>query len=264
MKEVGTMLTLFFSGTGNSKFAAELFAAEMGGECLSIEADAGFSSLLMAADAVAFVYPVYASRPPRILREFILEHKSGLADKKLVILCTQMGFSGDGARCLTDLFDKNAYRVLYAEHLMMPNNINNLAIFPRTPEARVTKLKERAKNSVRRVARNIRVGVVKKRGFSLFSRLLGLLQGAFAPRIERMAMDAVTVGEECTGCGLCAERCPMRNLVMENGKAAAQGNCTGCYRCINLCPAKAIRIYMKKRVKWQYHGPMNGRDRASA
>ena len=31
------MLTLYFSGTGNSKYAAELFAASMGGECHSIE-----------------------------------------------------------------------------------------------------------------------------------------------------------------------------------------------------------------------------------
>ena len=97
------MLTLYFSGTGNSKYVAELFAADLGGDCFSIEETIDFSSLIAATDAVAFVYPVYASRVPRILREFVQRHKADLLEKHLVILATQMGFSGDGARCFTDM-----------------------------------------------------------------------------------------------------------------------------------------------------------------
>jgi ferredoxin len=249
------MLTLYFSGTGNSKFVAELFTAEMGGECLSIEEDVDFSALLTAADAVAFVYPIYASRPPRIFREFIQEHRSGLLNKDLIILCTQMGFSGDGARSLTDLLDRNTHRVLYAEHLTMPNNINNLFVFPRTGEKRAIRLQKAARRKVRRIAENIRTGVVKKRGFSPLSRLLGLIQGAFVPLMDRMSIDSVHIGEECTGCGLCVRRCPMHNLSLEGGRAAAHGDCTECYRCINLCPERAVHIYFQKKVKWQYRGP---------
>jgi ferredoxin len=64
----------------------------------------------------------------------------------------------------------------------------------------------------------------------------------------------VYIGESCTGCGLCVKRCPMKNLTIKNGKAAAHGNCTECYRCINLCPERAVGIYFHKKVKWQYQG----------
>ena len=97
---------MYFSGTGNSRYVAGLFAAEMGGVCLSIEGNADFGRLIQKADTVAFVYPIYVSRMPRILREFIIAYRAALHGKPLVILCTQMGFSGDGARSLTDLLDR--------------------------------------------------------------------------------------------------------------------------------------------------------------
>jgi hypothetical protein len=40
-----------------------------------------------------------------------------------------MGFSGDGARALTDLFPENHVKVVYAEHFKMPNNVGNAVIF---------------------------------------------------------------------------------------------------------------------------------------
>ena len=94
-----------------------------------------FSALLSATDTVAFVYPIYASRVPRIMWEFIAAHRAQLHGKKLVILCTQMGFSGDGARCFTDLLDKGSYQVLYAEHIMMPTISTISSFFPTKREA---------------------------------------------------------------------------------------------------------------------------------
>lgn len=252
------MLTLYFSGTGNSKFVAERFAAGMGGACLSIEESADFGALIREAEAVAFVYPIYVSRVPRILREFVTAHAEALTGKKLVILCTQLGFSGDGARCFTDLLPRRAATVLYAEHITMPNNINNFWIFPQTSARRIPRLARKAERTVARVCADVKAGKIRKRGFNPFSRLLGLLQGVWMPTMERLSDDAVRIGGECTGCGLCVKNCPMKNLSLVNGKAAAHGNCTECYRCMNLCPTRAIRIFFKKKVKWQFQGIKSG------
>jgi ferredoxin len=249
------VLTLYFSGTGNSRFAARLFAQAMGGACRSIEDSADFSGLIRQSDAIAFVYPIYSSRIPRIMREFVAARRAELHGKKLVILCTQMGFSGDGARCFTDLLDRGTYRVLYAEHLMMPNNINNYRVFPRQSARRIASLAEKVRRRISRICGDIRAGVVKKRGFNPFSRLLGLPQGLVWRFMEKPTRNSVWIGGECTGCGLCVKSCPMRNLTLKGGKAAAHGNCTVCYRCINLCPQRAVGIYSKKRPKWQYLGP---------
>jgi len=252
------MLTLYFSGTGNSKYVAERFAAGMDCDCRSIEEAADFGALIRAADSVAFVYPVYCSRVPRILREFVKAHTAELYGKKLVILCTQMEFSGDGARCFTDLLPRRAATVLYAEHILMPNNISNFLIFHKTAEKRIQQLSKNADRTVARICADIKAGRIRKRGFNVFSRFLGFLQGMWQPMMEWAMNGTVRIGSECTGCGLCVQRCPMKNLTLENGKAVAHGNCTECYRCINLCPARAVRILFRRKPKWQFQGIKNG------
>jgi ferredoxin len=251
------MLTLYFSGTGNSKYVAELFASEMGSACHSIEETVDFSGLIQSANIVAFVYPIYVSRVPRIMREFVVGHCADLYGKRLVILCTQMEFSGDGARCFTDLLPRGSYTVEYAEHIMMPNNINNINniwLFRRTSEKRMQRLVNETRRKTAQICADVKAGVVKKRGFNPFSRILGLMQGMFMPLMERFMNDAVNISGDCTGCGLCVRNCPMHNLRLADGKAVAGGNCTECYRCSNLCPERAINIYFKGKVHWQYHG----------
>ena len=88
------MLTLYFSGTGNTEYIAKLFSHQMDVECISIEADMDFTSILKAHDTIAFCYPIYGSRVPRIMREFVAKHMSDITGKKLIIFVTQFLFSG--------------------------------------------------------------------------------------------------------------------------------------------------------------------------
>lgn len=257
------MLTLYFSGTGNSKFAAELFAAEMGGECHSIEEAADFSALIQHADTLAFVYPVYLSRVPRIMAEFVKAHRKDLHGEKLVILATQMAFSGDGARCFTDLLPKGSYEVLYAEQIKMPNNVNNMKPMKRTPDEDIQKLAGETRDHVLKITADLKAGVIFKRDFDLKSRLLGLPQAIVSPFFQWMMKRGIRVSKDCTGCGLCVKRCPMHNLTLKNGKAKGGNNCTVCYRCLNLCPVRAINLYFPWKVAWQYHGVKEERKDSS-
>ena len=117
------MIMLYFSGTGNSKYVAELFCRNMNASCHSIEENADFTALLASEEVIGFCYPIYGSRVPRIMREFVSVHTDSLKAKKLIIFCTQMYFSGDGARAFIDIFPRNHAEVIYAEHFLMPNNV---------------------------------------------------------------------------------------------------------------------------------------------
>jgi len=67
---------LYFSGTGNLKYIAELFCNVMNthfsqsAQCCSIEEKLDFEQLISSHEIIGFCYPIYGSRVPRIMREF--------------------------------------------------------------------------------------------------------------------------------------------------------------------------------------------------
>ncbi|MCL2051989.1 MAG: EFR1 family ferrodoxin [Lachnospiraceae bacterium] len=246
------MIMLYFSGTGNSKYIAKLFSFYMNAKCHSIEEQIDFDKLLSESETIAFCYPVYASRVPRIMREFVSKYLSSLKGKKLIIFCTQMIFSGDGARAFTALFPRGHIKVVYAEHFFMPNNISSAAFVPMASEKLV---KFYLRCSQRRMAKalvDIMAGDTKKRGFNILSRTLGLLQAPLLAPTEKMAKNSVKVSDGCNLCGVCVSVCPMQNLSVHSGSITHNHNCTMCCRCVNKCPAKAITIIFHGKVKKQY------------
>jgi ferredoxin len=245
---------LYFSGTGNSKYIAELFCRQMNAACHSIEEDIEFEGLFKSSDTIGFCYPIYGSRVPRNLREFTTKYAPALKNKKLVIFCTQASFSGDGARAFTDLLPRNAVDVIYAEHFIMPNNVCNFFVTPLASEEKVKKYLLRAERKMRLVCSEIKAGTVKKRGFNIGSRILGLPQAVFVPALEWVARRSVKVSRDCTQCELCVSICPVKNLRNENGKITHNHNCVACYRCVNKCPEKAITALYHSKVKKQYKG----------
>lgn len=60
-------------------------------------------------------------------------------------------------------------------------------------------------------------------------------------------MPKVSVDEsKCTGCGTCAEICPMGVFELDPSKKKSvpkkQGECIGCRACEVQCPASAIKV----------------------
>ncbi|MDR2558399.1 MAG: EFR1 family ferrodoxin [Oscillospiraceae bacterium] len=250
------MVIFYFSGTGNSKHIAELFAQKMNCACHSIEEDTDFEALIKSAETIAFCYPIYFSRVPRIMREFVSVNTELLKGKKLIIFCTQLILSGDGARAFAALFPKNYMQVIYAEHFFMPNNVTNFSILPDSliSDKRIKKIALKAGEKMQKVCGDIKRGKVHKRGFNVGSRALGLFQAWLVKPSEKKANNSVKITQNCTNCELCVLICPMKNLVLENEKITHRHNCTVCYRCVNKCPQKAITVAFHGKVKKQYKG----------
>jgi len=248
------MVVFYFSATGNSKYVAELFCESMNADCHSIEEEADFDQLITQNDTVGFCYPIYGSRVPRLMRDFVITHTQLLENKKLIIFCTQMFFSGDGARVLTDLFPRDYVNVIYAEHFLMPNNVCNLFITPLAGKKLTQWYLAGVQKKNRKVCDGISNGVIRKRGFNPVSRALGLIQGTFLPGIEQRALSKVWINNDCNKCGSCVSICPMDNFKLISDTIETQNNCMMCYRCINRCPQKAITVFLRGKVKKQYAG----------
>jgi len=248
------MIMIYFSGTGNSKYIAELFGQKLHISCYSIEDDVDFSKLILSEEIIAFCYPIYGSRVPRIMREFVSKHAQQIENKKLIIFCTQMIFSGDGARAFTDIFPHGFVDVIYAEHFLMPNNVCNVFITPLPTSKKIQKYLSKANIKMQTVCDDILNGVTKKRGFNFVSRALGAIQGAFLPGIEKWALGRVWIDNDCNECLLCVSICPANNFEYNKTTVETKNNCMMCFRCINKCPQKAIAVSLRGKVKRQYKG----------
>ena len=257
------MVMFYFSGTGNSKYIAEFFCQNMKALCYSIENEVDFSQLITSEDIIGFCYPIYGSRVPRIMRQFVQKFLPDIKGKKLVIFATQLLFSGDGARVLTDLFPENYVEVIYADHFFMPNNISNFFLFKQRSKKALEKKFLKAEQKIITICNDIKLGKVKRRGFSTLSQLLGKIQGVpwqkdsksvdLVPRsMEEEIAKSVRVDQNCTLCSICVKVCPVKNFKIESNSLSHNNNCVACYRCVNICPEKAISVILKAKPKWQY------------
>jgi len=252
--ETKFMIMFYFSATGNSKYVADLFCKKTNAACYSIEENVDFVELLGANEIIGFCYPIYGSRVPKLMREFVENNAEILCNKKIIIFCTQYIWSGDGARAFTDLLPRDSVEVIYAEHFFMPNNICNFFLLPLESKKKIAKYPLKTERKMQRVCDNIEKGIVKKRGFNPISKALGAIQGSFFPRFEKMAKNRVWLDKDCNKCRLCIIICPMDNFDDEHDKITTNNNCMMCYRCINKCPQKAIRVFLRKKVKKQFKG----------
>ena len=181
------MLTVYFSATGNTQYCAKRFAKNMDAVCYSIENDIDFAALFAQHEQIAFFYPIFGSHIPRIMREFVVKHKANLINKKIIIFCSQMLFSGDGARVFVDLLEDIDFQVIYAEHIKMPNNLVNVPIFPVKNGEDLQDILLKANEKIDQACNNINNGIVIKRGFNTFSKHLGLwASGCISLRWRRM------------------------------------------------------------------------------
>ena len=245
------MIGLYFSGTGNSKYALELFCKEYDIETVvySIE-DENVLSAVKDADIITFAYPVQYSTVPKILRDFITDNKEIWKSKKVFVIATMGLFSGDGSGMLGRLLEGYGAEVIGGLHLKMPDSIGDEKALKRPLE----KNKELVKNAELKIKDSVKLlkdGQPTQEGIGPLYRMAGF----FGQRLyfgfktknysDKLKIDA----DKCVGCGKCEKLCPMDNITITDKVAVSSNRCTMCYRCINKCPKQAITLLGKRVVE---------------
>ena len=242
------LIGIYFSGTGNTRHCVTEFVKQFSGKNVvaSIE-EADVLSRLAQQEIVVFGYPVYFSNTPRIVKDFITGNEENFRGKKVFIIATLGLFSGDGAGCAARLFKKAGAEIVGGLHLMMPDSTCDVKMMKKTHEENLSRIAETDKK-IALAAQSLKNGKPPHEGLSFINHAGGLLgqrlwfRGKTASYKSKPDVNTV----KCTGCGKCEGLCPMKNLSMENGKAAGHDRCTLCYRCVASCPAKALTILGKE------------------
>ncbi len=244
--------TIYFSGTGNTKYVAKRFSQQMNCSAYSIEEDVDFSYIISSSDIITLCYPIHHSTAPVVYKKFILKYQKEFMNKAVVILCTQQFFSGDGAYNITKYLP--AVEILYADHINMPSNIGNIPVYSKLTKGNLKKSVARANKKIEKIIRNISKGKRHTRGFSRFGHWLGSSQNMYEELYMSGAKENVCVQESCILCKKCISICPTKNLTIEDSSIVNAGDCTFCWRCVNTCPVQAITVGgLHRESAFQYY-----------
>ena len=245
------MIGIYFSGTGNSKYALEVFLREYGNDSVlfSIE-DKNLIEQIKSHDEIVFSYPVQYSAVPKILRDFIHNHSSMWQGKRVFVIATMALFSGDGAGVLGRLLKQYGATITGGLHLQMPDSIADEKVLKRSLKKN-TQLVKKAKSKIIQAVACIKDGKYPQEGMGALARFAGFFsqRAWFGHRTEKYSDKLKVDAEKCIGCSKCIKICPTENIIMIENKACGTDKCTVCYRCVNTCPKQAITLLGKTVIE---------------
>ncbi len=244
------MLGIYFSGTGNSRYALETFLRHYNSSAKTVAIeDKSAAKLIGQHQELVFSYPVQYSNIPKMLKDFIEQNSRLWNGKRIFVIATMALFSGDGAGILARHLQRYGAHITGGLHLKMPDSISDVKALKR-PLAQNKRTVKKAEKKIACAANRMKHGKPPQEGIGLLPHFAGLFGQRlyFMGKMKRYSNKLKVDPAKCIGCGRCAALCPMCSIRMEKGKAKAGDRCTMCYRCVNSCPKQAITLLGKKVV----------------
>ena len=245
-------MIIYFSGTGNSRFAARKLAEQLGDTIRNAGEHLQEGESLHSDLPWVFVGPIYAWRMAKVLEEYIRRSEfSGSREAYFVLTCG--GEIGNAAVYLETLCLEKGLHFRGTLEVVMPDNYIIMFKAPRTEEA--CSIVDKALPVLQRggtlILQNEPFPVHKA---GLLDRLKSgpINQGFYRFYVKA---DGFRSTERCTACGQCVACCPLSNIRLQEGRPIWGKDCTQCMACICSCPAEAIEYGNKTIGKVRYRCP---------
>ena len=285
-------MIFYFSGTGNTKWAASKLAAATREDLISIapymRADDSSHNLaepfiLKENERLGFVFPVHGWRVPKLVREFICKMKiqrepsdattenKAKADDCLknrpfaYCVCTAGDSIGLTIENLNEVISQNPSlqalgitEVSSSYSLIMPESYIGLPFMDVDPKEREIRKKENAAQALAVVCEEI---FDRKEGISrlvkgpipwFFTKVVGGFFENVLITDKRFHVEK----DRCVKCGICANVCPVGDIKGGHGEYPVwlhHKDCLTCFTCYHHCPHHAIEFGNQTQKKGQYY-----------
>lgn len=285
-------MIFYFSGTGNTKWAASKLAAATREDLISIapymRADDSSHNLaepfiLKENERLGFVFPVHGWRVPKLVREFISKMKilrepsdaTGGNKAKAddcqknrpfaYCVCTAGDSIGLTIENLNEVISQNPSlqalgitEVSSSYSLIMPESYIGLPFMDVDPKEREIRKKENAAQELAVVCEEI---FDRKEGISrlvkgpipwFFTKVVGGFFENVLITDKRFHVEK----DRCVKCGICANVCPVGDIKGGHGEYPVwlhHKDCLTCFTCYHHCPHHAIEFGNQTQKKGQYY-----------
>lgn len=285
-------MIFYFSGTGNTKWAASKLATATREDLISIapymRADDSSHNLaepfiLKENERLGFVFPVHGWRVPKLVREFISKMKiqrepsdasaenKAKADDCLknrpfaYCVCTAGDSIGLTIENLNKVISQNPSlqalgitEVSSSYSLIMPESYIGLPFMDVDPKEREIRKKENAAQQLAVVCEEI---FDRKEGISrlvkgpipwFFTKVVGGFFENVLITDKRFHVEK----DRCVKCGICANVCPVGDIKGGHGEYPVwlhHKDCLTCFTCYHHCPHHAIEFGNQTQKKGQYY-----------
>ena len=274
-------MIFYFSGTGNTKWAASKLASATHEDLISIapymRADDSSHTLaepfiLKENERLGFVFPVHGWRVPKLVREFIGRMKVQRAESDAAgslpfayCVCTAGDSIGLTIENLNQTISQNPSlqalgitEVKSSYSLIMPESYVGLPFMDVDPKEKEIRKKSKSAQKLAVICEEI---FDRKEGVSrlvkgpipwFFTKVVGGFFENVLITDKRFHVEK----DKCVKCGICANVCPVGDIKGGHGEYPEwlhHKDCLTCFTCYHHCPHHAIEFGKQTQKKGQYY-----------